>query len=115
MTRQVTWTLEHPLRTMDKDDIQSFLKGTLQIYVEFWNATDPPFGEYAPELPSEEAQTSNKIDIFTEEILSIFKFITEHFHCPWVNNLQSMEKLQKLNMDLRSVLENYFKTNIWSE
>ena len=29
---------------MDKDDIQSFLKGTLQIYVEFWNATDPPFG-----------------------------------------------------------------------
>ena len=63
LTRQVTWTLEHPLRTMDKDDIQSFLKGTLQIYVEFWNATDPPFGEYAPELPSEEAQTSNKKDI----------------------------------------------------
>ena len=115
LTRQVTWTLEHPLRTMDKDDIQSFLKGTLQIYVEFWNATDPPFGEYAPELPSEEAQTSNKIDIFTEEILSIFKFITEHFHCPWVNNLRSIEKLQKLNMDLRSVLENYFKTNIWSD
>ena len=54
LTRQVTWTLEHPLRTMDKDDIQSFLKGTLQIYVEFWNATDPPFGEYSPEFPSED-------------------------------------------------------------
>ena len=26
-----------------------------------------------------------------------------------------MEKLQKLNTDLRSVLEHYFKTNIWSD
>ena len=55
------------------------------------------------------------ITIFTNEILSIFKFFTKHFHCPWVNNLRSMEKLQKLNTDLRSVLEHYFKTNIWSD
>ena len=26
-----------------------------------------------------------------------------------------MEKLQKLNTDLRSILEDYFKTNIWTD
>ena len=74
----------------------------------------PPF-EYTPELPEKDTPTSNKIDIFTREILSTFKFLKEHFHCPWVNNLWSMEKLQKLNTDLRSILEDYFKTNIWTD
>ena len=76
LTRQVTWTLEHPLRTMDRDDIQSFLKGTLQIYVEFWNATDPPF-EYAPELPSEDAQTSKKVDILLDYCYFNFSWFTK--------------------------------------
>ena len=114
LTHQVTLTFEHPLCTMDKEDIHSFLKGTLQVYVEFWNATDPPF-EYTPELPEKDTLTSNEIDIFTREILSTLKFLKEHFHCPWVNNLRSMEKPQKLNTDLRSILEDYFKTNIWTD
>ena len=87
LTHQVTLTFEHPLCTMDKEDLHSFLKGTLQVYVEFWNVTDPPPFEYAPELPEKDTPTSHKIDIFTREILSTFKFLKEHFHCPWVNNL----------------------------
>ena len=47
---QVHSTLTHPLRTMNEEDANVFLKGTLQIYVEFWNSRKP-LVEYIPNVP----------------------------------------------------------------
>ena len=34
-------TFNHPAKTMDDSDMSSFLRGVLQVYLEFWNATNP--------------------------------------------------------------------------
>ena len=34
-------TFNHPAKTMDDSDMLSFLRGVLQVYLEFWNAINP--------------------------------------------------------------------------
>ena len=34
-------TFSHLTKTMDDGDMLSFLRGVLQVYLEFWNATGP--------------------------------------------------------------------------
>ena len=42
-------TLSHPLKTMKDCDMLSFLHGVLQVYLEFWNSSNP-FEEYMPDF-----------------------------------------------------------------
>ena len=42
-------TFIHPLKTMEDCDMLSFLRGVLQVYLEFWNSSNP-FEEYIPDF-----------------------------------------------------------------
>ena len=42
-------TFNHSDKTMDDGDMLSFLRGVLQVYLEFWNGTGP-FQEYIPDF-----------------------------------------------------------------
>ena len=56
LTTHLIQTLDHLSKTMENKEMYSFLQGVLQIYLEFWNSTQPPF-EYIPDLTY---QTINK-------------------------------------------------------
>ena len=106
-------TFDHPSRTMDNQEMYSFLQGVLQIYLEFWNSTEPPF-EYIPDLtyqtiigPIEQQKAA------ITQITSLLKHIKLYQFFPHVNNLHSMEQLEKLNTDLVSLLQDYFNQTIW--
>lgn len=108
-------TFDHPSRNMDNDEMYSFLRGVLQIYLEFWNSTQPPF-EYIPDLTYQtiiDPQEQQKAAI--SQITSLLNHIKCYNAFPHVNNLHSMEKLEKLNTDLISLLQDYFKQTIWKE
>ena len=49
ITTHLPTTFNHPEKTMEDCDILSFLCGVLQVYLEFWNSTDP-FAEYVPDF-----------------------------------------------------------------
>ena len=49
LTSNLIQTFDHPLKTMDNQEMYSFLRGVLQIYLEFWNSTQPPV-ECIPDL-----------------------------------------------------------------
>ena len=42
-------TFSHPLKTMENCDMLSFLRGVLQVYLEFWKSSYP-FEEYVPDF-----------------------------------------------------------------
>ena len=37
-TSSLNMTFDHPLRTMNENDMLEFLRGVLQIYLEYWNS-----------------------------------------------------------------------------
>ena len=111
---QVHCTLTHPLRTMHEEDANVFLKGTLQIYVEFWNSRKP-LVEYIPNVPKQQDTVEVQIYSHVKEIWSLFSYMKSAIYFPCVNNLHSFEILDKLNRDLTNILEQYFYTNIWSD
>ena len=49
LTTNLIQTLDHLSKTMENEEMYSFLRGVLQVYLEFWNSTQPPF-EYIPDL-----------------------------------------------------------------
>ena len=84
---QVHSTLTHPLGTMNEEDTNVFLKGTLQINLEFWNSRKP-LVEYIPIVPKPQdtlevqiyshikkfghfSNTSNQLNIFRVSIIVI--------------------------------------------
>ena len=106
-------TFDHPSRTVDNQEMYSFIQDVLQIYLEFWNSTQPPF-EYIPDVTYQtiiEPIQQQKAAI--TEITSLLKHIKCYHYFPHVNNLHSMEKLEKLNTDLISLLLDYFNQTIW--
>ena len=111
---QVHSTLTHPLRTMNEEDANVFLKGTLQIYVEFWNSRKP-LVEYIPNVPKPQDTVEVQIYSHIKEIWSLLSYIKSAIYFPCVNNLHSFKILEKLNTDLTNILEQYFYTNIWSD
>ena len=91
-----------------------FLKGTLQIYVEFWNSRKP-LVEYIPDVPKPQDTVEVQIYSHIKEIWSLLSYIKSAIYFPCVNNLHSFKILDKLNQDLTNILEQYFYTNIWSD
>ena len=113
LTTNLIQTLDHLSKTMENEEMYSFLRGVLQIYLVFWNSTQPPF-EYIPDLTY---QTINKLlqqqKAAISEITSLLKHIKCYQFFPHVNNLHSMDKLEKLNSNLISLLQDYFNQTIW--
>ena len=111
---QVHSTLTHPLRTMNKEDANVFLKGTLQIYLEFQNSRKP-LVEYIPNVPKPQDTLEVQIYSHIKEIWSLLSYIKSAIYFPCFNNLHSFKILDQLNRDLTNILEQYFYTNIWSD
>ena len=111
---QVHSTLAHPLRIMKEEDANVFLKGTLQIYLEFWNSRKP-LVEYIPNVPKPQDTLEVQIYSHIKEIWSLFSYIKSAIYFPCVNNLHSFKILDKLNQDLTNILKQYFYTNILSD
>ena len=109
-------TLDHPSRTMDLTAMLTFLKGILQIYLEFWNSTNPPI-EYVPDIPD---YTQVQVSIIQQcqhmisETLQLLSFVKSNSHFPNFSDIESVEKIDKLNCDLIYLLEDYFKKTIWT-
>ena len=113
LTTNLIQTLDHPSRTMEKEEMYSFLCGVLQIYLELWNSTQPHF-EYIPDLMCQTInQPLEQHKAAISEITPLLKHIQCYQFFPHVNNLHSMEKLEKLNSNLISLLKDYFNQTIW--
>ena len=74
LTEHLPKTFHHPFKSMEDCKMLSFLHGVLQIYLEFWNSTDP-CAEYVPDFtkPSDSVQQESENIIL--EISSLLKHI----------------------------------------
>ena len=105
-------TFSHPLKTMEDYDMLSFLRGVLQVYLEFWNSSNP-FEEYMPDFTKPLRCVQDKCAHMLTELLSLPKHIRSCQYLPNINMVEKMDELQKLNTDLIKILDKYFGTNIW--
>ena len=113
LTSDLPKTFDHPLKTMEDCEMLSFLRGALQIYLEFWNSTDP-FAEYIPDFTKPSHSVVQECENIISEISSLLKHIRSCQFLPNINTVECMDKLQKLNIDFISILDQYFDTNIWA-
>ena len=109
----ILYTLHHDSRTMDDSAMLTFLKGTLQIYLEFWNSTTPPI-EYTPDIPDSTSPHITQCKHMISETLQLLNYIKSNAHFPNFSKLQSVEKMDQLNTDLIYLLEEYFRKTIWT-
>ena len=105
-------TFSHPLKTMEDCDMLSFLHGVLQVYLEFWNSSNP-FEEYMPYFTKPSRCVQDECAYMLTELLSLLKHIRSCQYLPNINTVEKMGELQKLNMHLIAILDEYFSTNIW--
>ena len=105
-------TFSHPLKTMEDCDMLPFLCGVLQVYLKFWNSSNP-FEEYMPDFTKPSRCVQDDCAHMLTELLSILKHIRSCQYLPNINMVEKMDELQKLNTDLIAILDEYFSTNIW--
>ena len=105
-------TFSHPLQNMENCDMLSFLCGVLQVYLEFWNSSNP-FEEYMPDFTKPSRCVQGKCAYMLTELLSLLKHIRSCQYLPNINTVEKMYELQKLNTDLIAISHKYFSTNIW--
>ena len=105
-------TFTHPTKTMEDCDMLSFLCGVLQVYLEYWNSSCP-FEEYVPDFMKPSRCVQDECAHMITEIISLLKHIRSCQYLPTINTVEKMDNLQKLNMDLIAILDEYFSTNIW--
>ena len=91
----------------------SFLRGVLQVYLEFWNATNP-VQEYFPDFTRASRCLQDECANMITEIVSLLKHIRSCQYLVNINTVEKIDELQKLNTDLLSILNKYFQTNIWA-
>ena len=102
----------HPSKTMEDCDMLSFLHGVLQVCFEYWNSSCP-FEEYIPDFTKPSRCVRDDCAHMITEIISLLKHIRSCQYLPTINMVEKMDSLQKLNMDLIEILDEYFSTNIW--
>ena len=105
-------TFSHPLKTMEDCNMLSFLHGVLQVYLEFWNSSNP-FEEYVPDFTKPLRCVQDECAHMLTELLSLLNHIRSCQYLPNINTVEKMDELQKLNTDLIAILDEYFSTNIW--
>ena len=77
-------TFSHPLKTMEDCDMLSFLHGVLQVYLEFWNSSNP-FEEYVPDFTKPSRCVQDKCAHILTELLSLLKHIRSCQYLPNIN------------------------------
>ena len=113
LTSHLPNTFQHELKTIKDCEMLSFLRGVLQIYLEFWNSSDP-FQEYIPDFTKPSMSIQQEWENMVAEIVSLLKHIRSCQFLLNINTVEKMDELQKLNNDLLSILDDYFNTNIWA-
>ena len=113
LTSHLPSTFQHKLKTMEDCEMLSFLCGVLQIYLEFWNSSDP-FEEYVPDFTKPSLSIQEECKNIIAEIVSLLKHIRSCQFLLNINTVEKIDELQKLNKDLISILDDNFKTNIWT-
>ena len=106
-------TFQHQLISMEDCEMLSFLGGVLQIYLEFWNSSNR-FEEYVPDFTKPLISIQQECENIIAENVSLLKHIRSCQFLLNINTVEKMDELQKLNNDLFSILDDYFKTNIWA-
>ena len=114
LTTHLPKTFQHPSKTMGDCEMLSFLRGSLQIYLEFWNSSDP-FEEYFPDFTKPSNSLQHEYENIISEICSLLTHIRSCQFLPNINTVEAMDKLHKLNIDFISILDQYFHTNIWED
>ena len=102
----------HPSRTMEDCDMFSFLHGVLQVYLEYCNSSSP-FEEYKLDFSKPSQCVQDKWAHMVTEIIFLLNHIRSCQYLPNINTVEIMEDLQKLNMHLITILDQYFNMNIW--
>ena len=82
------------------------------VYLEFWNSSNP-FKEYMPDFTKPLKCVQDECAHMLTELLSLLKHIRSCQYLPNINTVEKIHELQKLNMDLIAILDEYFSTNIW--
>ena len=113
LTSHLPSTFQHQLKTMEDCEMLLFLCGVLQIYLEFWNSSYL-FEEYIPDFTKPSLSIKQECENIVAEIVSLPKHIRSYQFLLNINTVERMDQLQKLNNDLISILDDYFKTNIWA-
>ena len=104
-------TFNHPAKTIEDCDMLSFLHRVLQVYLEYWNSSCP-FEEYVPYFMKPSRCLQDECAHMINEIFSLLKHIRSCQYLPDINTVEKMDSLQKLNMDLIAILDEYFSINI---
>ena len=105
-------TFNHTDKMIDDGDMLSFLCDVLQVYLEFCNATDT-LQEYIPDFTRACTCLQDECANMITKTVSLLNHIRSCQYLPNINTVEKMDELQKLNTDLISILDEYFKTNIW--
>ena len=98
-------TFSHPLKTMEDCDMLSFLHWVLQVYLEFWNSSNP-LEEYVPDFtkPSRCVQDEWVHWVtFSSQTHQKLPISTQHQH-GW-KNWWTTETEHGLNCNFRQVLQ----------
>ena len=105
-------TFSHPSKTMEDCDMLSFLRGVLQVYLEYWNSSSS-FEEYVPDFMKPLRCVQDECAHMITEIISLLKHIRSCQYLPTINMVDKMDSLQKLNTELIDILDEYLRTNKW--
>ena len=101
----------HPDKTMEDCDMLSYLCGVLQVYLEFWNSSEP-FQEYAPDFMKPSRCVQDECAHMLTETVSLLNHIRSCRYLPNINTVEKMDELHKLDMDLIEILDEYYSTTI---
>ena len=74
LTSHLPSTFQHHFKTMEACEMLSFLCGVLQIYLEFWNSSDP-FEEYVSDFTKPSISIQQECENMVAEIVSLLKHI----------------------------------------
>ena len=113
LTDYLPATFNHPDKSMEDCDMLSFLRGVLQVYLEFWNSS-APHEEYTPDFTKPSRCVQDECVHMIAETVSLLNHIRSCQYLPNINTVEKMDKLEKLNTDLIEILEKYDATNIWN-
>ena len=106
-------TFNHPEKTTEDCEMLSFLCGVVQVYLEFWNSTDP-FAEYVPDFSKSTDSIQQECEHIISETVSLLQHIRSCQYLTNLNTVKTMDKLHKLNVDMICILDRYFNMNIWT-
>ena len=77
----------HPCKTMEDCAMLSFLRGVLQVYLEYWNSSCS-FKEYIPDFVKPSTCVQDECAHMITEIISLLKHIRSCQYLPTINTVE---------------------------